>query len=172
MTKDFPKPSVTVDVIIFALTESKPHLLLIQRKHDPFQDKWAIPGGFVDIDEPLELAAKRELQEETGLTDIDFEQFQSFGDPKRDPRGRTITIAFWTLLPEIPKGAKGADDAADARWFAIDQLPELAFDHAMILQKAITELRARLHQAVRAASFFSGDLKISDLRLALKKVAD
>src|SRR5438876_859596 len=142
MTKDYPKPSVTVDSIIFALSSGKVKVLLIQRKHDPFKDKWAIPGGFVNIDEPIEPAAARELEEETGLTGIPLKQFSSFGDPHRDPRGRTITIAHITFLAEIPSGVKGADDAADAAWFAIDALPELAFDHKEVLAQAVKDLRA------------------------------
>lgn len=167
---EYPKPSVTVDTIIFALDKGQLHVLLIERSKDPFQGRWAIPGGFVDIDEPLEAAAARELEEETGLKGVALEQFRSFGAPGRDPRGRTITISYATFLPHIPPDIKGADDAADARWFPIDALPEMAFDHREVMAQAIEDLRARLELAMQAASYFSGDLKVSDLRTALRGI--
>jgi 8-oxo-dGTP diphosphatase len=167
MTDKYPKPSVTVDTIIFALEKDQLQILLIQRKGEPFKGKWAIPGGFVDIDEPLETAAYRELQEETGLTSVQLAQFRSFGDPGRDPRGRTITVSYITFLPEISEEIKGTDDADDARWFSIKALPELAFDHNKVLQEAIEDLRLRLDTASRAASYFDGNLKIADIRAIL-----
>jgi 8-oxo-dGTP diphosphatase len=169
MPKEYPKPSVTVDIIVFALENDRIKILLIQRKHDPFQGKWALPGGFVEMDETLSAAAYRELKEETGLTAVTLEQFRSFGDPGRDPRGRTITVAYHTLLTSIPEGIKGNDDAADAQWFFINELPELAFDHKMVLAEAISDLRARLEALTRAAACFSEELKISNLRAALLK---
>ena len=170
MTDNYPKPSVTVDTIIFALEGGQLYVLLIQRKNEPFKDKWAFPGGFVDIDEPIETAAHRELQEETGLTGIKLEQFRCYGDPGRDPRGRTITVSYITLLPAISRKIKGTDDAADAQWFSVKALPELAFDHDKVMLDALGDLRERLYSATKAGSYMEGDLQIADLRAALAEL--
>jgi len=136
---DYQRPSVTVDIVILT-QEPSPRVLLIRRKHEPFAGAWALPGGFVDPGEPLAAAAKRELYEETGLEGIDLEQLAAFGDPNRDPRGWTISIAF---LARVDAGARAvaADDAAAVGWHRLDKLPKkLAFDHDKILQR----VRARL----------------------------
>jgi 8-oxo-dGTP diphosphatase len=106
--------------------------LLIQRKNPPFQDLWALPGGFMDIDETLEKAAKRELEEETGLICDHLQQFKSYSAVDRDPRGRTVSVVFWEVLSAIPETQAG-DDAKEAQWFPLEQLPELAFDHEAII---------------------------------------
>ncbi len=128
---DYPRPAVTVDVIL--ISKSSPQkILLIKRKNDPFKNHWAFPGGFLDMDEDLETAAIRELKEET-LVDIEkLLQFKTYGSPGRDPRGRTISVVFYAELDEI-KNARAADDACDAQWFPISQTPEMAFDHDEIL---------------------------------------
>lgn len=167
---DYPKPSVTVDSIIFALSEKEIHVLLIQRKGEPFKNRWALPGGFLEIDEPLENAAYRELEEETGLRNVRLAQFRSYGAPGRDPRGRTITVAYITFLPNIPDGVSGADDAADARWFPVKELPELAFDHDEVLRDALSDLHARLFVAIRAADFFSEEITLARLRDAFSYI--
>ncbi|NJN34207.1 MAG: NUDIX hydrolase [Saprospiraceae bacterium] len=144
-TYDYPRPSLTVDCIIFGLDESsRLKVLLIQRGHDPFKDAWALPGGFVDENEPLEAAALRELKEETGVTDVFIEQLYTFGTPGRDPRGRVVTVAYYALI-NLSEYQIGADsDAKDVKWFAIDELPALAFDHADILYLAINRLRSKI----------------------------
>ncbi|MCB2153988.1 NUDIX hydrolase [bacterium] len=131
--------SVTVDVILFAVENQVLHVLLIQRKNPPFADAWAFPGGFLDEGEDLEPAALRELQEETGLSLEDGELWQlgAYGTPGRDPRGHTITVAFFGVLPEDMPEVRGADDAAKAQWWPIESLPELAFDHGDILNEAL-----------------------------------
>lgn len=126
------KLKVTVDILIFARHFEKPCILLVKRRHPPFEGKWAIPGGFVEEDETLEQAAQRELAEETVVRDVTVEQLSTFGDPGRDPRGRTITIAYLAVIGEAVKVQAGSD-AKEARWFAVDELPELAFDHRKIL---------------------------------------
>lgn len=138
-TYDYPRPAVTVDIITFAIKAEKVSLLLIERKNDPFKNQWAFPGGFVDIDEDLPVAASRELQEETGMEQQQLLQMGAFGKPDRDPRGRTITVVYATLIEE-EAAVKAADDAGDAKWFPIDDLPALAFDHDMILQETFKKL--------------------------------
>lgn len=137
---EYPRPSVTVDIVLFRRGEDDQiEVLLIERARDPFKGKWALPGGFVDKDESLEAAAARELKEETGLARIRFNQLAAFGDPGRDPRGHTVSVAFTALL----KGryeAKASDDAADARWHSALRPPPLAFDHRKILRIALERL--------------------------------
>lgn len=130
---EFPRPAVTVDVVILSQDE-KPRVLLIRRKKDPFAGSWAIPGGFVEMDETLEAGAKRELKEETGVDVEKIEQLATFGDPGRDPRGRTISVVYLARLDAGTVDPKGGDDASDAAWHPLDKLPKLAFDHADILK--------------------------------------
>jgi len=132
---DYPRPAVTVDAVVLARREGRPHALLIRRRQPPFAGAWALPGGFINMEEPLEDAVRRELFEETGLTSGKVTQVGAFGDPKRDPRGRVIGIAY---LVEAASDAalQAGDDAADARWWPLDGLPSLAFDHAQILAAA------------------------------------
>ena len=132
-TYAYPRPSVTVDIIILKDILSKPQLLLIERQHEPFKNKWALPGGFVDIDEEIEDAAYRELKEETFISEIILEQFKTFGKIGRDPRGRTISIVYFGILENSSQEIKAGDDAKDLNWFDIENLPELAFDHREII---------------------------------------
>jgi len=127
--------ALTVDAIVFAKTEKSLQVLLIQRKNQPFKGQWALPGGFVENNEDLEQAAIRELKEETGIEIDSMKQVYTFGSPDRDPRQRVVTVAYCTVLSEKPK-SKAASDAKDAKWFNIDNLPELAFDHQEILRRA------------------------------------
>lgn len=136
----YPRPAVTTDCVIFGLDkDGSRRVLLVQRGGEPFKGMWAFPGGFLNMDETLEECARRELKEETGFeTPIRFEELKSFSAIDRDPRGRTITVAF---LAEVPMAeVKGGDDAADARWFALDEVPPLAFDHDEVLQVALQRL--------------------------------
>lgn len=144
-TYEYPRPSLTVDCIIFGLDESSQlKVLLIQRGHEPFKSHWALPGGFVDENETLEAAALRELKEETGVSDVFIEQLFTFGTPGRDPRGRVVTVAYYALI-NLAEHKIGVDtDAQDVKWFPIHELPQLAFDHAEILHTAITRLRSKL----------------------------
>ena len=138
---DWPRPMVTVDAAVFAFGDGKAKLLLIQRKHEPFQDHWALPGGFVEMDEDLPEAAARELAEETGLKDIPLEQLHTFGRPGRDPRGRTITIVYFGMAGKHTQPIRAGDDAAKAQWFDIESLPRMAFDHEEIVHCAIKRLK-------------------------------
>jgi 8-oxo-dGTP diphosphatase len=144
-TYKYPRPSVTVDCIIFGLDASnKLKVLLIQRANDPYKDYWALPGGFVVMDEDLEAAALRELEEETGVKNVFIEQLFTFGTPNRDPRGRVITVAYYALINLTEHPVKAASDARNVKWFEIDQLPQLAFDHQVIFETAINRLRAKV----------------------------
>lgn len=128
--------AVTVDTVIFRTSRGFPEVLLVRRNNPPFKGKWALPGGFVNTWETLQDAAARELKEETGLEVTHLHQLRAFDDPQRDPRGRTITIAFRGETKEHLE-VRGGDDAADARWWRISELPALAFDHAEILDLAL-----------------------------------
>lgn len=114
-------------------------VLLIQRGFDPHKGKWAIPGGFVEEEEGVLAAAERELQEETGISGVPLKQFATYGDPGRDPRGRVVCVVYWARLSSKPAATAG-DDAAMCRWFSLNRLPELAFDHAQILQDVRTRI--------------------------------
>ena len=138
---EWPRPMVSVDIIVFALSENKAKLLLIKRGNEPFKGMWALPGGFVDLDEELEDAAVRELAEETGLVNISLKQMHTFGGVGRDPRGRQITVAFMGITTEELNEIQAGDDAAEARWFDVEELPrDLAFDHNEMTKFAIERL--------------------------------
>src|ERR1700719_1536102 len=140
----YERPSVTVDVVMMSLRQRDLHVLLVKRRSWPYEGMWAIPGGFVLMDESLETAAKRELQEETGVHDVYLEQLYSFGDPRRDPRTRVITVVYFALLDSERLQVKPASDAADVGWFSVYNLPSLAFDHAKILEYTLNRLRGKL----------------------------
>lgn len=127
---------VTVDVALFRKINNAYELLLIQRLNDPFKDYWALPGGFVDENEDLETAAKRELFEETDIQLFQVKQINAYGNPNRDPRSHTISIAFMGEIDNLAE-AKAKDDAKAVKWFSIDELPALAFDHAEIIRDTI-----------------------------------
>lgn len=139
-TYDYPMISLTVDTVIFDLTTSEHKVLLIERGRPPFEGEWAFPGGFVDIDETLEAAATRELKEETSLENIKLEQFYAFSALDRDPRHRTVSVVFYGFIEENPNKVKAGDDACNAKWFLLDDLPVLAFDHNEILHKLTNNL--------------------------------
>ena len=129
------KISVTVDSVVFCKFKNRFKIVLVKRKNDPFKDNWALPGGFVEQEEHLPDAAKRELKEETGLAVEKNQQIGTFGTPGRDPRGRTISVVYLSLI-ELEEKLTAADDAAEAAWFDIDNLPDLAFDHSEIIKTA------------------------------------
>ncbi|MBQ8257353.1 MAG: NUDIX hydrolase [Bacteroidaceae bacterium] len=141
-TYRYPHPAVTADCVIFGFDGVSIKLLLIQRGIEPYKGKWAFPGGFMNMDETAEECAKRELEEETGLKDAAVEQFYTFSDVNRDPRERVITVAHYALVRL--SDVKGGDDAASARWFAMDEVPSLAFDHDRIMRMAVNRLKERI----------------------------
>ncbi len=143
---DYPRPAVSVDIVIVT-REAKRRVLLIRRKHDPFEGCWALPGGFVDMDESLDDAARRELFEETNVRAGKLVQLHAFGDPHRDPRGRNISVAYLAEVDTKAMSASAGDDAAEVGWYSLARPPKLAFDHHEILRHA----RAYLAQATQRA---------------------
>ncbi len=159
-----PHPAVTTDVVIFTLCDQRLKVLLVKRKGTPFKGKWALPGGFVQIDEDLEQSAKRELAEETGVKGVYLEQLYTFGAPKRDPRERVITVAYFALIPSQKQTLQAATDAEAVDWFAMDQLPRLAFDHQEIIDKAHQRLVAKLDYSTIAFQFMPKEFTLSELQ--------
>ena len=135
-TYKYPRPAVTADCVVIA--QATREVLLIQRGIEPFKGCWAFPGGFMNMDETTEQCAVRELEEETGLRLSSLRQIGTYSKVDRDPRGRTITVAYLALI-DAPVSVKGQDDAAQAQWFPLSALPPLAFDHAEIMQDAISQ---------------------------------
>ncbi len=170
----YERPSVTVDVVIFTLRRRQLHVLLVQRKHWPFEGMWAIPGGFVRMDESLEDAARRELAEETGIDDPDIylEQLYTFGDPGRDPRTRVITVAYFALISSDHLCLRADSDAAVADWFPAYHPPELAFDHARILRYAIQRLRYKLEYTALAFQLLPETFTLTELQEAYEHILD
>jgi 8-oxo-dGTP diphosphatase len=140
----YARPALTVDTVVFALADDVLRILLIERALEPFAGKWALPGGFVRIDETLVEAAQRELREETGLQDIFLEQLYTFGDLQRDPRERVVSVVYYALVHLSGKLPSADTDARSAAWFPLGELPELAFDHPRIVQMALARLRAKV----------------------------
>ena len=134
-TYKYPRPALTADVVVIT-KESEPKVLLIKRGFEPYKDCWAFPGGFMDMDETAEQCAVRELKEETGLIVNEIKQIGAYSTVDRDPRGRTITVAYLAVVDE-PMDVRGQDDAAKAEWWPLSDLPHLAFDHYDIMQDAI-----------------------------------
>lgn len=138
-TYDYPRPAVTADCVVFSREEPGLSVLLIERVNEPFKGCWAFPGGFMDMDEDAEACAIRELKEETGLEIRSMKQVGTFTEVNRDPRGRTVSIAYYAMV--VKSEVKASDDAAQARWFPIDSVPPLAFDHDKILRMALEEIK-------------------------------
>ena len=159
------RPAVTVDVVIFTLQERELHVLLVKRKHWPFEGRWAIPGGFIKLDESLEQAARRELEEETGIRDIYLEQLYTFGNPKRDPRARIVSVAYFALVRADMQTLRVSDESTDVRWFPVRWLPgPLAFDHDHMLATALDRLRSKLEYTTLAFQLLPEVFSILELK--------
>lgn len=157
-----PVASVAVDLVIFTVRDGALQVLLIERGVPPFLGQWALPGGFVLERETLEEAARRELEEETGLRDVYLEQLYTFGDPDRDPRGRTIAVAYYALTP--PAEPRASTDAATAAWHPAARVPKLAFDHAKILKTGLQRLRAKLGYSTVGFELLPKQFTLSELQ--------
>ena len=150
---DRKNPAITVDIIVLTITRNILKILLIQRKNPPFRGKWALPGGFIELNESLEEAAKRELEEETGVSQVSLTPLKIFDKIGRDPRGRTISMCYWTVLNKKTI-VKAGSDAASAKWFPIKKLPYLAFDHAEIINCLKKELFSIYQKAIPLFKMF------------------
>ncbi len=161
---EYPHPAVTTDIVIFTIRHDELKVLLIKRAASPYQGSRALPGGFVNLDEDLERAARRELEEETGVAGVYLEQLYTFGQPDRDPRERVITVAYYALIPSDKMHIRAASDAEAVAWFGIEEMPELAFDHADILEMAHERLVAKLDYSTIAFQFMPAVFTLSELQ--------
>ncbi len=169
-TYPFARPSVAVDCVVFTYLEPQLKVLLIERRSDPFKGCWALPGGFVDIDESTDMAAGRELSEETGLTMINLRQVQAFSEVDRDPRDRVISVAYFGFVSSADSTVQPGSDAMRAEWFNVKQLPELAFDHARILQTALRKIRELLQLHPVGFEFLEDVFTLTQLRILYQTI--
>ena len=160
----YPHPAVTTDVALFTIRDEQLQLLLIERGNTPFKGSWALPGGFIDIDEDLHDCAARELAEETGVEDLYLEQLGTFGKPGRDPRERVISVAYLALASSAKLSVQAGDDAAAAEWFPLKALPPLAFDHAKIIEVAHHRLIAKLDYSTIAFQLLPETFTLGELQ--------
>lgn len=163
-TYKYPHPSVTADCVVFGYEGKKLHILLIERRNNPYKGHWALPGGFMEMDETIEECASRELAEETGINGIRLEQFHIFSEVDRDPRERVLSVAFLALVRKADYNVTGRDDAARAEWFSMEDLPSLAFDHAAIIGMAITKLQNMLKIQPLAFRLFDMKFTIGEIQ--------
>jgi 8-oxo-dGTP diphosphatase len=171
-TYDHPRAALTVDCVVFGIDEEDLKVLLIQRDVDPFQGRWALPGGFVHIDESLEDAARRELREETGLERVYLEQLYTFGDVGRDPRGRVVSVAYYALVKLGDHRVRAATDAREAGWFAVWDTPSLAFDHDRILQTALSRLKGKVRYQPLGFELLPPKFTLSQLQRVYEKILE
>lgn len=161
---EYPHPAVTTDIVIFTVRDKQLKLLLIMRGGEPFKGKWALPGGFVQLDEDLETGARRELAEETGVSGVYLEQLYTYGAVDRDPRERVITVAYSALIPSDQIVLQAATDAEAVGWFSMDEFPKLAFDHKKIVDMAHQRLVAKLDYSTIAFQFMPKDFTLGELQ--------
>lgn len=171
-TYDHPHPALTVDCVVFGFDSGELKVLLIQRGLEPFKGFWALPGGFVRIDETIDDAARRELHEEAGLKDVFLEQLYTFGEVDRDPRERVISVAHYALVKLSDHKAIAATDAANAEWFPISKLPKLAFDHAEIIKVALARLQAKVRYQPLGFELLPPKFTLSELQHLYEAILD
>ena len=171
-TYKYPRPALTVDCVVFGLDEDGLKILLIQREFEPFAGQWALPGGFVAVGESLEETARRELAEETGLKNIFLEQLYSFSDPTRDPREHVVTVAYYALVNLLEHKVQAATDARSAAWFAVDDVPALAFDHDRILKAASERLRGKIRYQPVGFELLPAKFTLRQLQRLYEKILD
>ncbi len=161
----YERPSVTVDVVIFTVINGELHVLMVLRRRWPYEGYWAVPGGFINMDESLEQAARRELEEETGVRNVYLEQLYTFGKPQRDPRTRVISVAYIAIVRADVQELHVSDESSDVRWFPVRTLPEkLAFDHEEILNYALSRLRSKLEYTTLAFQLLPEVFSILELK--------
>ena len=169
-TYEYPHPAVTVDIAIFTVEDDDFKVLLIQRGIEPFEGSWALPGGFVGLDESLRRAAWRELKEETGVNAAFLQQLSAFGHPDRDPRERVITVAYYALIPNDRLELKASTDAREARLFSMNDLPELAFDHAKILRRAHQKVKDKIDEPLVALQLVPESFTLTELQRVHERI--
>ncbi|WP_455387568.1 NUDIX hydrolase [Petrachloros mirabilis] len=167
---EFPHPAVTVDIVIFTIRDGELKLLLVRRAGEPYRRKWALPGGFVRMEESLDQAARRELEEETGVSGVFLEQLYTFGEPDRDPRERVITVAYYALIPSDRVQLRAATDAEAVGWFGMEETPELAFDHVDIVVQAHERLAAKLDYSTIAFQFMPAEFTLGELQAVYETI--
>ncbi len=168
----YKNPALTVDIALFSIIKNNLELLLIKRKNPPFQDKWALPGGFVDYEEEIETAAKRELEEETGIKNIELQQFRTFGKPGRDPRGRTVSIVYYAVVNSENLKIQADTDASDVEWFNIKNLPGLAFDHDEIIKFTLKNFRQKLENTPVVKPIMPKEFNMTELHKVYEIILD
>ena len=171
-TYKYPRPAVTVDCVVFGLDAGALKILLIKRNGEPFVGCWALPGGFVDANETLDAAARRELEEETGLRDVFLEQLYSFGDPGRDPRGHTVSVAYYALVRQDQHTPQANTDASDAAWFRASKLPKLAFDHDKIIKTAVARLQGKVRYQPIGFNLLAPKFTLTELQSVYEAVLE
>jgi 8-oxo-dGTP diphosphatase len=169
---DYPRPGLTVDCVVFGLDDGALKVLLIKRQQPPFRHRWALPGGYVEIDESVDAAARRELAEETAVTDVFLEQLYTFGAVDRDPRGRTVSVAYYALINLLDHPVAAASDAEEAAWFELDDVPELAFDHGDILATARERLRGKVRYAPIGFELLPAKFTLTELQTLYETVLE
>jgi 8-oxo-dGTP diphosphatase len=166
-TYEYPRPAVTVDLVIFTIADNDLKVLLIRRGGEPYKNHWTLPGGFVEIDESLEAAAARELKEEAGVTNVYLEQLYTFGDPKRDPRGRVISVSYFALVDAEQQRIRAASDATETEWHSVFDpalATKLAFDHKQILDYAVWRLRNKIEWTTVGYELLPKKFTLSELQ--------
>lgn len=167
----YPHPAVCVDIVVFTVIDDRLKLLLVRRKRPPYGGQWALPGGFVGLEEGLMQAARRELREETGVNAVHLEQLYTFGRPERDPRERVISVAYLSIIPSENLDIAAASDAEQVGWFAVGETPPLAFDHDEILARALARLNANTADAKIALQFMPETFTLPELQRACEVLA-
>ena len=163
---------ITTDIVIFTIEDGELKILLVKRKYEPFKGRWALPGGFIKEGETLEETARRELSEETGVSGVYLEQLYTFGEPKRDPRGRVVTAAYFALAPKHLMNLSASSDAEDAKLFSVKKHPELAFDHEKIMQKALHRLQNKIQYTNLSWSLLPNAFTLSEIQAVYELIWD
>lgn len=171
-TYEYPHPAVTTDIVILTVMDGELKVLLIKRGTEPFKGQWALPGGFVKIDESVDNCAIRELREEAGISGVYLEQLYTFGRVDRDPRERVISVAFYALIPGKDLTLKAGTDATEAEWFSVDELPDLSFDHSEILDLARSRLAAKMDYSTVGLKLMPEEFTLSYLQDVYEKATD
>ena len=167
---DYPHPAVTTDIVIFTVKDNDLHLLLIKRGENPFKGEWALPGGFLQIDESLEQCAERELMEETGVSSVYLEQLYTFGTVERDPRERVISVAYFALIPSDKLKLKADTDAEEVEWFKYNKLPKLAFDHKKIIEAAYARIKDKLSYSTIAFQLMPKEFTLTEIQSVYESI--